>query len=299
MKNNWLVTAGNAIIKKDSLAYIPGKVKDSKGGEFNATAQISSNIDFENGSIEYTVKANEKKAICQLVLSTERTPNLNIGMNTSGSLFGITKYDYETQRWEWQGGTGIYDSYIIEDEYNYKIEVRGSNVTLFVNEIKIIESIQDLKRGQLKFYISSDEEVVISNIKVNNRKPRAFIIMQFSEEYNNLYTEVIKPVCESYGLDCDRADEFYTSTPILADIIKSLTDCSIIIAEISPDNPNVFYEVGYAHAIKKPTILLCDKKKREKLPFDISGFRTLFYENSISGKTAIENNLKKFLESML
>lgn len=299
MKNNWLVTLGNAKIEKDCIIYIPKKVKDSKGEEFNATAQIGSDIEFENGIIEYTVKTNDKGTLCQLILNTERSPSLNVGMNTSGSLFGMTKYDYDSQKWEWQDGTGTSDSYIVENEYNYKVEVIGSVVTLFVNGIKILDSIQDIKKGQLKFLISSNEKVTISNLSINSIKPKAFVIMQFSEEYNNLYAEVIKPICESYGLDCERADEFYTSTPIIADVIKSLTDCSIIIAEISPDNPNVFYEVGYAHAIKKPTILLCDKKKREKLPFDISGFRTLFYEDSISGKTKVESNLKKFLDAML
>ena len=95
----------------------------------------------------------------------------------------------------------------------------------------------------------------------------------------------------------ERADEFYTATPIIKDIVKSIKEASVIIAEITPDNPNVFYEVGYAHAINKPTILLSDKT-RGKLPFDISGFRTLFYENSIAGKSAVEKNLKKFLENI-
>jgi len=55
--------------------------------------------------------------------------------------------------------------------------------------------------------------------------------------------------------------------------------------------------VGYAHAINKPTILLCEKD-RDKLPFDISSFRTLFYENSIGGKSEVEKKLTEFLESI-
>lgn len=299
MKNNWLITSGNAKIENDKIIYIPTKSKDTEGVESNVTASINSDIEFENGIIEFTVHLNENKAICQLVLNTEKTPNLNIGINASGSLFGITKYDYDAQRWEWQGGLGIANTLDISQEYRCKIVVIGSTITLFINNIKIVDSTQDIRKGQLKFYISSAEEVIISNLNVQDIKPKAFIVMQFSDDFNRLYTEVIKPICEKFGLECERADEFYTSTPIIADIVKSLNDCSIIIAEISPDNPNVFYEVGYAHAINKPTILLCDRKKREKLPFDISGFRTLFYEDSISGKTSIEKNLENFLKSML
>ena len=299
MENNWLVTAGTAKIDNEKISYVPTKGTDSKGVEFNLTAHVNSDIDFENGTIEFCIKTKDKTAICQLVLNTEKSPSLNIGLNASGSLFGITKYDYEAQRWEWQGGLGNPDTFEPNKEYYCKVEVLGSTVTLFVNNIKILESTQDIRKGQIKFFISSNSEVTISKIKFESLKPKAFIVMQFSDEFNKLYTEVIKPICENYGLDCERADEFYTSTPIIADIVKSLNDCSIIIAEISPDNPNVFYEVGYAHAINKPTILLCDRKKRERLPFDISGFRTLFYEDTIAGKTAIEKNLNKFLETMI
>ena len=59
---------------------------------------------------------------------------------------------------------------------------------------------------------------------------------------------------------------------------------------LRPTTPNVFYEVGYAHGIKKATILLSDRT-REKLPFDVSGFRTLFYDNTIGGKSDVEARL--------
>lgn len=84
----------------------------------------------------------------------------------------------------------------------------------------------------------------------------------------------------------------------MEDIIRGIETAQIIIAEITPANENVFYEVGYAHALKKPTILLANKKDREKLPFDLSGFRVLFYENSIGGKRQVEEGLKKHLKAI-
>lgn len=85
---------------------------------------------------------------------------------------------------------------------------------------------------------------------------------------------------------------------ILNDIIASIRSASVIIADITPDNPNVFYEVGYAHALAKPTILLCEKGIRNKLPFDVSGFRTIFYDNTIGGKRQIEDKLRSHLQSI-
>lgn len=58
------------------------------------------------------------------------------------------------------------------------------------------------------------------------------------------------------------------------------------------------YEIGYAHALKKPTILLCDKALRDRLPFDVSGFRTIFYDNSIGGKRRVEEKLEVYLQNI-
>lgn len=95
-----------------------------------------------------------------------------------------------------------------------------------------------------------------------------------------------------------RADEGLGTGLILNDIISAIKNSALVIADITPDNPNVFYEVGFAHALNKPTILLNEKKQREKLPFDISGFRTIFYDNSIGGKKMVEEKLDQFIANI-
>jgi nucleoside 2-deoxyribosyltransferase len=84
---------------------------------------------------------------------------------------------------------------------------------------------------------------------------------------------------------------------ILHDIAQGIVDAKVVVAEITPANQNVFYEIGYAHALGKPTILLAERGKQ--LPFDISGYRVLFYENSIAGKKQVEEGLKKHLQAIL
>lgn len=84
---------------------------------------------------------------------------------------------------------------------------------------------------------------------------------------------------------------------IIQDISKHINESKFIIADISPINANVFYEVGYAHALNKPTILIAEKDTR--LPFDVSSFRTLFYENTIGGKNKLENGLRKHIKAIL
>ncbi len=66
---------------------------------------------------------------------------------------------------------------------------------------------------------------------------------------------------------------------------------AVVIAEITPSNPNVYYEVGYADALNKPLILIADRKEGLK-PLDVRGYRTIFFEDSIGGKNKIENDFR-------
>lgn len=297
MKKNWLSTGGLVKVTDNEIIYTSKVEKNTLGVDQIISGFVNSNIEFENGTIEFTTKLNDRNALCQLILNTDTGNDLNIGFNTAGILYGIIKLNKKTNNWDLLSGIGTPETFDISNEYKVKIEVIGSLITLSINGINVASAIHHIRKGQIQIAFSSEKKITVKDIVVKARKPKAFIVMQFSEEYNQLYQEVIKPVCEKFGLECERADEFYTATPIIKDIINSIKVSSVIIAEITPDNPNVFYEVGYAHAIEKPTILLCDRK-REKLPFDISGFRTLFYENSIAGKSAVEKNLQKFLENI-
>jgi hypothetical protein len=94
-----------------------------------------------------------------------------------------------------------------------------------------------------------------------------------------------------------RADEMSGPGMILSDIITGIQDAAVVIAEITPVNANVFYELGYAHATGKPTILLAEKGM--SLPFDVSGFRCIFYDDSIGGKRRVEAELRRHLEAIV
>jgi nucleoside 2-deoxyribosyltransferase len=73
-------------------------------------------------------------------------------------------------------------------------------------------------------------------------------------------------------------------------------EAEVVIAEITPENRNVFYELGYAHALGKPTIMLAERGT--DLPFDVSGYRVLLYENTIAGKKQVENGLREHLKAI-
>jgi hypothetical protein len=121
--------------------------------------------------------------------------------------------------------------------------------------------------------------------------------MQFGGEYDDVYTDVVKQSCQAYKVNVMRADEVMGPGLILADIVREISESQLVIADISTGNSNVYFEVGYALALRKPTILLA--KKGTGLPFDVAGFRVLFYEDTIGGKGKLEEGLKKHLQSIL
>lgn len=190
----------------------------------------------------------------------------------------------------------------IEKNADYEIEltIKGTIVSLKVNDVKVIETSlpEPLAGKQLGLFAWGRGKVWFNNAKILlKEKPRIFVVMPFDSYFDAIYEEVILKVTEEHKLEAFRADEIYRPGIIMHDIIRSLLESTFIIAEITSRNENVFYELGYAHAIKKPVILLAEKDGQ--LPFDISAHRCIFYENSIAGKGNVENQLRKHIAGIM
>jgi len=107
-----------------------------------------------------------------------------------------------------------------------------------------------------------------------------FVIMPFRKELESTF-QTIKKVCEGAPLNMKivRGDTIYKDGLIINQIYEEIVKSDIVFADVSGSNPNVFYEVGYSHALNKRTILLIKKEYKDKFPFDTAGFRHLVYEN--------------------
>lgn len=286
---NFAIISGKATFK-DGVIQFKEVINKEKESESITKAVIRTDCNFSNGIIEFKARFKSNDSGCCIALKRSNDDIALMGISQDAKAFLVPNQD----NYSFAGSLTNYD---LNEDFHFKIEVSGSNISLYVNNVIISQGTATLSESPIELRLSG-QETSMFDLKYKPIKPKVFIVMQFTNEYNTLYNDVIKPVVESYELECVRADEFYTSSPIIKDIVDSIKESYIIIAEITPDNPNVFYEIGYAHAINKPTILLCDKK-RDKLPFDVSGFRTLFYENSIGGKNKVERDLKKFIENIL
>ena len=108
-----------------------------------------------------------------------------------------------------------------------------------------------------------------------SNKPSAFLLMPFEEEFDPIYESFMKPALEEAGFDVHRADDIESQQNILKDIIQGISRSDLIIADLTGGNPNVFYELGVAHALRKPVVLATQSV--EEVPFDLRSYRLLEY----------------------
>ena len=300
----WIAIEGNFVQESNKIKFVGGEndYTDTISGETKKGTKYGM-ILFEdlffNGTIETIIEFDE------LDEGDEAEIMLNFSDDYNFSCIGISnnllKYEYKSFYGQWKLEKAMSKINLeSKTKYSIKVEIIGSVITLYINNIKVFTTYSKtvFNRTNAGFWAKSKSKIIIHDYKMDYEKPTAFVVMQYGKNYDDLYYDVILKVCEKNGYNVYRADEGVGTGLILNDIIESIKNSSIIIADISPNNPNVFYEIGFSHALNKPTILLNEKNIRDHLPFDVSGFRTIFYDNSIGGKKEVEDKLEKFIRNI-
>lgn len=107
--------------------------------------------------------------------------------------------------------------------------------------------------------------------------------MPFAEEFNDIYTDFIYVCLHEVGYDVERADDAKSQANILRDIIGGIVNSDLIVADLTGGNPNVYYEVGIAHALNKNVILIAKEitdKEKNNHPFDLQSYRVIHYSTN-------------------
>lgn len=107
-----------------------------------------------------------------------------------------------------------------------------------------------------------------------------FVIQPFdSGEFDKRFEDVIEPAIEAAGLKAYRVDrDPKVEVPIEA-IETGIRNAAICLADITTDNPNVWYELGYAFAAARPVVMVClEKRASTGFPFDIQHRTVITYK---------------------
>lgn len=124
-----------------------------------------------------------------------------------------------------------------------------------------------------------------------------FILSPLNGEFDAIYEDIICKVLSSKGIAFRRADEIYGVQPIIEDVEEAIMAADFLIAELTGRNPNVFYELGLAHATKKPVILLT--QNIGDVPFDLKHRRCIIYLQDHRGIQRLESDLSKSVDAVI
>lgn len=103
-----------------------------------------------------------------------------------------------------------------------------------------------------------------------------FVLMPFGDYHDMYYSDLYSPAIKDAGFDPERADSIFTTGTVMEQIWDRIQKASVLVAELTGKNPNVFYELGLAHSHGKPVILIAGTL--DDVPFDLRHVRIITYD---------------------
>lgn len=136
-----------------------------------------------------------------------------------------------------------------------------------------------------------------------NNKKKCFVIMPFSEtdsldeqKWTEIFEHIIKPAVEESGLGYECKRYGLGRANIVKDILEELSGANVVIADLTDDNPNVLWELGVRHVLKRRTTLISQDKKF--IPSDLKDYPVIPYDQTKAGFDKFKDDLKKKLEDI-
>jgi hypothetical protein len=173
----------------------------------------------------------------------------------------------------WSSASGIngregYTSISISGDNGYDAYLDFTSIDDLMEEFFTSKSHEDSSNT----YADKDAEETVN-------KNTAFIMMPIDPTNHELedVNNTIKDVCRLFQLTALRADEIQHQESITDVVLRHIRESEFLIADLSYERPNVYYEIGYAHALGKRPILY--RKTSTKLHFDLLVHNVPEYKN--------------------
>lgn len=113
-------------------------------------------------------------------------------------------------------------------------------------------------------------------VQKKEQRDQCFVMMPFTDPFNLYYEQLYMSAITEAGLMPVRADDLFRPGIIVSDLWNAIQKAKVLLAELTTKNANVFYELGLAHAIGKPVVLLSETMT--DVPFDLQQLRVLMYK---------------------
>jgi hypothetical protein len=124
---------------------------------------------------------------------------------------------------------------------------------------------------------------------------KCFVIQPFDKDkFDSRFEDIFKPAIIKSGLEPYRIDQDPSVRIPIDDIEKGIKESTMCFAEITTENPNVWYELGFAFACGKDVVMVCSSERTGKFPFDIQHRQIITYKSdSKSDFETLEENISK------
>jgi hypothetical protein len=167
-----------------------------------------------------------------------------------------------------------------------------------VKAMELFDTWADALQGRLELMNPRSADVsdaflpATKPISAGHRPNTAFIMMSMAKDQHDLtdVSNTAKRCFERFGIKAYRSDDIEHEDAITPRILDEIKTAEILLADLTGERPNVYYEVGYAHALPRRVILF--RKAGSKLHFDLAGYNCPEYKNL----TELEEKLMKRLE---
>lgn len=184
-------------------------------------------------------------------------------------------------------GENLPDSPFLEnsltDNFKLPTEKTSEFVQTFLANLAKAELVQE-QGGKTRLLdvgsaVSVGERTLQKVTRAANASPSdtCFVVMPFGEPLGSYYSSIYKPAIEKAGLTPIRADsDIFGTGKIMDQVLAGILNAKVLVAELTTRNPNVFYELGVAHALQKPVVLV--SATEDDVPFDIRHIRVIYYD---------------------
>ena len=172
------------------------------------------------------------------------------------------------------------------DTFKIPLEKISEFIDIFTETLVKARLIENVGEKQRILDISSDSNSLVVDTSATLKKlsksasitstDTCFVIMPFAAPLGEYFSKIYEPAIQKAGLKAVRADDdIFGTGKIIDQIWNGINSAKVLIAELTNRNPNVYYELGIAHALKKPVVLVCSNE--QDVPFDLKHIRVIYY----------------------